>query len=318
MKACLLGLLLLVAAGPVGAQAWPARPIRYIVPFPPGGSTDIISRHLTERLQKSLGQSLVVDNVGGAGGSIGLARLAQSPGDGYTIGLGNSATHTIVPHVLARVPYDAAGDFTPISLLCEYVNVLVVNPALPAHNMAQFLALAKARPGGLSFASAGNGSSNHLTAELLLSRAGLKATHVPYKGNVAALADVAGGSVDWMFSTASEVLAQVRAGKVRAIGVSGRGRDALLPNVPPVSDTLADFEMVGFMGLFGPAKLPPAVVARLNAEVGAILSSPDTVERLSALGMKARSSRPEELAARVRADAALWKSVVLAAGIKSD
>jgi tripartite-type tricarboxylate transporter receptor subunit TctC len=317
-KTTLAAALLAAAVASPMAQTWPAQPIKYIVPFPPAGATDIISRPIAEQLQQRLKQPVVIENIGGAGGSIGMTRLAQAPADGYTIGLGNSATHTITPHLLAKVPYDPMADFTPVSLLNEYVNVLVVSPGLPAKDMKEFLALARSKPGSLSYGTAGNGSSNHLTSEMLASQAGVRFNHVPYKGNGPALSDVAAGHVDWMFGTISEVRPFVLAGKVRAIGISGKTRDPLLPDVPPVRDTLPDFEVVGFMGLFAPAKLPAPVLARLNAEINAILSTPEMVERLASQGMKARPSTPEELAARVKRDHALWKSVIAAAGIKPE
>ena len=316
--ACIVSAALLLTSQALLAQTWPTKPIRYIVPFPPGGSTDLISRHLAEKLPPRLGVPVVIENLGGAGGAIGLARVVQAPPDGYTIGLGNSATHTILPHLLIKVPFDASADFTPISLLAEYTNVLVVTSRLPARDLKEFLALAKSRPGVLTYASAGTGSSNRLTSELLAKQAGVRFTHVPYKGNAPALADVAGGHIDWMFATVSEVRAFVQSGRMRALGISGRTRDALLPDVPPLADTLRDFEVVGFMGLFGPAQLPAPIVERLNAEVRTILGAADMLERLAALGMKARSSSPEELAARVRTDSALWKSVIAAAGISPE
>ena len=314
--ACIMTASLLSAAAlPALAQTWPARPITWVVPFPPGGSTDLMSRPIAEKLQERLGQPVVIENIGGAGGSIGVSRLARAKPDGYVIGLGNSATHTITPH-LTKVPYDPIAGFTPISLLSEYVNVLVVNPSLPVKDMKQFLALARSKPGALTYGSAGNGSSNHLTSELLARQAGVKFTHVPYKGNSAALTDVMAGNTHWMFGTVSEVRPFVQAGKVRAIGTSGRTRDPLLPDVPPMGDTLPRFEMVGFMALFAPAGLPAPIAQRLTAEVNAILSTPEIVERYAAAGMPARPSTPQELTARVRRDSATWKQLIDAAGIK--
>ena len=318
LRSLLAVAVLSVASSASLAQAWPAKPIKYIVPFPPAGATDLISRPVAEKLRERLGQPVVIENIGGAGGSIGVGRLAQAPADGYVIGLGNSATHTITPNLLAKLPYDPANDFTPISLLTEYVNVLVVTSRLPAQDIKQFLQLARTKPAGLSYGSAGPGSSNHLTSEVLATQAGVTFTHVPYKGNGPALSDLAAGHVDWMFATIAEVRPLVQAGKIRALGISGRERDPLLPDVAPLRETLPNFEVVGFMGLFAPARLPPSIVARLNSEVRAILASPEMVERFTLQGMKARSSTPEELAARVTRDLALWKSVIAAAGIKPE
>ena len=300
------------------AQEWPSRPIKYIVPFPPGGATDIISRPLADKLRERLGQPVVIENIGGAGASIGTTRLKQAQPDGYTIGLGNSASHTITPHLLAKLPYDPMSDFIPITLLTEYANVLVVSAQSPAKDMKQFLALARSKPEGLSYGSAGNGSSNHLSSALLGQMTGLPFTHVPYKGNNAAVTDLMGGQVDWMFATISEIRPYLQSGRLRALGISTKMRDALLPEVMPIAEMVPGFEVLGFMGLFGPAKLPPAISARLNSEVVAILQSPDMVERFAVQGMRPRTSTQEDFAARVKRDHALWKSVVNAAGLKSE
>lgn len=300
------------------AQSWPSQPIKYIVPFPPGGATDLISRPLADKLRERLGQPVVIENIAGAGASIGTTRLKQAKPDGYTIGLGNSASHTITPHLLAKQPYDPLADFTPISMLTEYANVLVVSSQSPAQDMKQFLALARSRPGGLSYGSAGNGSSNHLSAALLGQLAGLQFTHVPYKGSGAAMTDLMGGQVDWMFGTISEVRPFIQNGRFRALGISTKTRDSLPPEVAPIAETVPGFEVVGFMGLFAPAKLPPAIATRLNNEIIAILSSPEMAEKFAAQGMRARTSTPEELRARVIRDHALWKSVVKTTGLKAE
>ncbi|RYF31830.1 MAG: tripartite tricarboxylate transporter substrate binding protein [Comamonadaceae bacterium] len=301
------------------AQDWPSsQPIKYIVPFPPGGATDIISRPLADKLRERLGQTVVIENVGGAGGSIGVGRIRQAKADGYTIGLGNSASQTITPHLLAKVPYDPIGDFTPVSMLTEYANVLVVSAQSPVRDMKEFVALAKSKPGGLSYGSAGNGSSNHLSGALLAQSAGLQFTHVPYRGSSPALTDLMGGQVDWMFATIAEVKPFVQAGRLRALGISSKTRDALLPDVPPIADTVPGYEVVGFMGLFAPAKLPPAITARLNSEVIAILSSPEMIARFAEQGMRARTSTSDELGARVKKDFAMWKALVNSAGIKAE
>ena len=319
MLAKILACAMLTAmASTAMAQDWPSQPIKYIVPFPPGGATDIISRPLADKLRERLGQAVVIENIGGAGASIGVGRLKQAKADGYTIGLGNSASQTITPHLLAKVPYDPLSDFTPISMLTEYANVLVVSTQSPVRDMKEFLALAKSKPNGLSYGSAGSGSSNHLSSALLGQATGLPFTHVPYKGSSAAMTDLMGGQVDWMFATISEIKPFVQAGKMRALGISSKTRDALLPDVPPIADTVPGYEVVGFMGLFAPAKLPPAITARLTSEVNAILKSPDMIERFAAQGMRARTSTPDELAARVRRDHAMWKAVVTAAGIKAE
>lgn len=314
----LTAVAILLPLATANAQNWPSQPIKYIVPFPPGGATDQISRPLAEKLQERLGQPVVVENIGGAGASIGVSRLKQAAPNGYTIGLGNSASHTITPHLLAKPPYDPLSDFTPIAMLTEYANVLVVSQQLPAKDMKEFLALARSKPGGLTYGSAGNGSSNHLSAALMAQQAGLQFTHVPYKGNSAAITDVMAGHTDWMFATISEIRPYLQGGRLRALGISSRTRDSLLPEVAPIADTVAGFEVVGFMGLFAPAKLPPAIATRLTGEVNKILTSPEMVERFAAQGMRASPSTADELGARVKRDYAMWKSVMNTAGIKPE
>ena len=318
IKKLVTATLLLTVASIALAQEWPSRPIKYIVPFPPGGATDIISRPLADKLRERLGQPVVIENIGGAGASIGTTRLKQAPADGYTIGLGNSASHTITPHLLAKLPYDPFSDFTPITLITDYANVLVVSAQSPVKDMKQFLALARSKPAGLSYGSAGNGSSNHLSSALLGQMTDLPFTHVPYKGNNAAMTDLLGGQIDWMFATISEIRPFLQSGRLRALGISTKTRDSLLPDVTPIADTVPGYEVLGFMGLFAPAKLSPAIAARLNSEVMAILQSPDMVERFAVQGMRPRTSTQEEFVARVKRDHALWKSVVNAAGLKSE
>jgi tripartite-type tricarboxylate transporter receptor subunit TctC len=313
-----LAAVLAFAASALLAQDWPSQPIKYIVPFPAGGATDLISRPLADRLRQRLGQPVLIENIGGAGASIGTARLKQAKPDGYTMALGNSASHTITPHLLVKAPYDPLVDFTPISMLTEYANVLVVAAASPVQDMKQFLALAKSKPGGLTYGSAGNGSSNHLSSALLGQMGKVEFTHVPYKGNSAAMTDLLGGQIDWMFATISEVRPFLATGKLRALGISSRIRDPLLPEVAAIADTVPGYEVVGFMGLFAPAKLPPEITARLNREVVDILRAPDMVEQFASQGMRAQTSTPSELEARVRRDHAAWKSVIANTGLKPE
>ncbi len=298
------------------ADPWPSQPIKFIVPFPPGGAGDLVSRPVAEKLRERLGQAVVIENVAGAGGALGTGRFAQAAPDGYTIGQGNSATQTIIPNLVSRLPYDPA-KLTPISILTEYSNVLIVANNLPARDMKEFLALAK-RPQGLSYGSAGNGSSNHMASELLAIRAGLKFVHVPYKGNAPALADVAAGHTDWMFATISEVKAFLQAGRVRALAVSSAARDPLMPELPTIRDSLPNYEVTGFIALFGPPGMPAVIQKRLASEVNAILTTPDMVTRLAAAGIKATPSTSEELGRRVARDSALWKSVITTQNIKAD
>lgn len=317
-KYLLAALLLLGVGGNALAQQWPSQPIKYIVPFPPGGATDLISRLVADKLRERLGQPVLIENVGGAGAAIGTARLKQAKPDGYTIGLGNSASHTITPHLLAKTPYDAKSDFTPISMLTEYANVLVVASNSPVKDLRQLLELGKSRPNGLSYGSAGNGSSNHLSGALLGQMAGMKFTHVPYKGNSAAITDLLGGQTDWMFATISEVRPFLETGKLRALGISTLQRDSMLPDVAPIVEVVPGYEVVGFMGLFAPANLPADIAARLNREVIDILRTPEMADRFAAQGMRARSSSAQELSARVRHDYAAWAAVIQSTGLKAE
>ncbi|WP_158215298.1 Bug family tripartite tricarboxylate transporter substrate binding protein [Candidimonas nitroreducens] len=299
------------------AQGWPEHSIKYIVPYDVGGSTDTLSRIVAGQLQARLGQPVVVENFGGAGAMIGTERLAKSPADGYTIGLGNTASHTVTPNIQLKVPYDPKKDFAPISLLAEYANILVVNPRLPVKTLKDFIEFARKQPGGLSYASSGVGSSNHLGSELLARMAGLHFTHVPYKGNSRGISDVVAGHVDWMFATPSEVISFVRSGQLRALGTSGLRPEELLPDVPPIFKTLPGYEVIGFMGLFAPAGTPAAIVDRLNREINAILAEPEVAEKYAMLGMKAVPSTPQALGQRVEHDYQLWRRVIAEAGIKA-
>ena len=309
--ACLPGI---AAAQP----AWPNRPIRYIVPFPPGGATDVISRPLLELVREELGQPVVVENVAGAGGSIGVARIARAAPDGYTIGLGNTGAMTVNPSLSAEAGYDPLKDFTPISLLTEYDNILLVPAASPVRSLRELVERAKARPNGVSYASAGIGSSNHLSAELLASATGVSLLHVPYRGSAQALADLMGGRVDFMFDVASTAMPTVRGGQTRAIATTGRTRHPLLPEVPTISETLPGFETVGWMAVFAPRGLPDTIRDRLNAAFTRALARPELAARLQELGYAQSSSTPDALAARVAADLALWGGVIRAANIKPE
>ncbi len=307
-----------LTAARADAQAWPARTIKYIVPFPPGGATDAISRPVAQRLQERLKQPVIVENVPGAGGAIGTSRLKQSPPDGYTIGFGNSASLTITPHLNAKPGYDPIADLTPISMLTEYANVLVVPRASPATSLSEFIALARSKPQGPMYGSAGIGSSNHLSAALLASKLRLPMTHVPYKGNSVALTDLLAGQVDWMFAGISEVRPFVADNRLRVLGISSKVRDPLMPDVAPIAEAVPGYEVTGFMGVFAPVGLPAAMASRLTSEVQAILRLPDVAQTFEMQGLRVKSSSPEELAARVKHDHAMWKAVIASAGIKAE
>lgn len=288
---------------------WPDHAIRFIVSFPPGGATDIISREVAARLQESMKQPVVVENIGGASGSIGVGRLAKAKNDGYTIGLGNSGTFTMTPYLQA-VPYDPRADFTPISMLTEYSNVLVVGKKMKANSLAEFFKEAQSSSQALTYGSAGNGSSNHMTGVLFGNATKLKFLHVPYKGNNPALLAVMGGELDWMFATISEIKPFLESGKLRALGVSSLEPDPLLPSVAPINHAVPGFNVIGFMGLFGPANIPADITSKLSNEVNQILTNRQVIEKFSRLGMRANPSTPEELTKRVDSDGAIWKKAI--------
>ena len=317
----LLALAALAACLPGSVLAqdnWPTRPIRYIVPFPPGGATDVISRPILELVREELGQPVVVENISGAGGSVGVARIARAAPDGYTIGLGNTGAMTVNPALSADVGYNPLTDFTPISMLTEYDNILLVPVSSPVRSLRDLLDRARATPNGVTYASAGIGSSNHLSSELLGRTAGVQWLHVPYRGSAQALADLLGSRVDFMFDVASTAMPTVRGGQTRAIATTGRARHALLPDVPTVGESLSGFEIVGWMGVFAPRGLPDAIRDRLNAAFVKALSRPQLVARLQELGYAQRSSTPQQLAERVASDAALWGGVIRSANIRAE
>ena len=300
------------------AQPFPAKPIRLVVPFPPGGPTDILGRAIGAKLAESLGQPVIIDNRGGAGGGIGADNVAKSPPDGYSLLLGTTGTHTINPNLYSKLPYDPIRDFVPISLVVKYLNILVVNPNVPARNVAELIALAKQKPGEITFGSAGNGSSNHLTGEMLATLTGVKMQHVPYKGSGPALADVIAGQISFMFDQYSTVGPNIKAGKLRAIGIATRQRHPLLPDVPTIAETIPGFEVSPWYGLFAPAGTPRDVVNRLNAELTKVMKLPDIHERMTTLGWDPVTNTPEEFSAQIKSELALWADVVKKSGARID
>ena len=304
------------------AQAFPSKPLRWIVPFPPGGPTDTFSRAAAQKLAEIVNQPVVVENRAGAGGAIGMEALAKSAPDGYTIGLSTTGSHAINPHLYARLAYDPIRDFAPITLAISYVNVLVVNPALPIRSGSDLVAYAKATPGGASFGSAGNGSSNHLFGELLKSLTGAPMQHVPYKGSAAALTDVIAGNLTFMFDILNLSGPQMRAGRVRGIAVASARRTPYFPELPTLSESgIKGFEEAGsdlWFGIMAPAGTPKAVVARLNQALIAGLRSPDMRERIRAQSLDLWTSTPEEFAAILKSDLGRWGKVVRASGARVD
>jgi tripartite-type tricarboxylate transporter receptor subunit TctC len=290
-----------------------------VVPFPPGGTTDILARAVAQKLTEAMGQSVVLDNRPGAGGNIGADVVAKSAPDGYTLLMGTVGTHAINPSLYAKMPYDHVKDFVPVVLVAGVPNVLVVNPSLPVNSVADLIKLAKAKPGSINFASSGNGTSIHLSGELFKAMAGVDMTHVPYKGSAPALSDLISGQVQVMFDNLPSSLPQIKAGKLRAIAVTSLKRAPALPDVPTISESgLPGFEASSWFGVLAPAGTPPAVITRLNAEVDKWLQTPEAKEQLLAQGAQAAGDTPEQFAAFIRSETEKWAKVVKASGAKVD
>lgn len=317
----LCGLALASLAACASAQPFPSKPIRWIVPFPPGGPTDTFSRAAAQKLSELVGQPVVIENRAGAGAAIGMEALAKSPADGYTIGLSTTGSHAINPHLYAKLAYDPVRDFAPITLGISYVNMLVVSPSLPVQSATELVAYARAK-GGATFGSAGNGSSNHLFGELLKSLTGAPMQHVPYKGSAAALTDVMGGNLTFMFDILNVSGPQIRAGRLRALAVASAKRTPYFPDVPTLTEAgIQGFEETGadlWFGIMAPAGTPRPVIARLNQALIAGLRAAEMRERIRAQSLDLWTSTPEEFAAVLKADLARWGKVVRASGARVD
>ena len=299
--------------------AWPERPIRFIVPFPPGGGADIMARPMTALLGRSIGQQVVVDNRGGAGGTLAAALAAAAAPDGYTLFFGTVGTHAIHVSLYSKLPYDPVKDFAPISLTHNAPRVLVVHASVPVKSVSELIALAKSKPGQLSFASAGNGGTNHLSGELFKVMAGVDMVHVPFKGAGPAAADVLAGRIPLTFDSIPVWINHIKAGKVRALGVTSLKRSATLPDVPTVSESgLPGFDVANWLAVFAPSKTPKPIIDRLNAELGKTLSDAEIRRQLIEQGVEPMHTTPEGLAALMRSDTAKWAKIVKASGAKLD
>jgi len=308
-------------AANVGGQTpdYPTKPIRLVVPFPPGGATDLIARAVAQKLGETWGQSVVVDNRPGAGGNIGTELVARSAPDGYTLEMGTVGTHAINASLYSKIPYDHVKDFAPVILVAGVPNVLVVNPAVPANSVQELIAYAKANPGKLNFASSGSGTSIHLSGELFKVMTGVQMTHVPYKGSAPALADLLGGQVQLMFDNLPPSLPQIKAGKLRALAVTSATRAPALPDVPTVAESgLPGFEASSWFGILAPAGTSPAIIAKINGEVAKWLASPEGKEKLASIGANAAGGSPEDFARHIQAETAKWAKVVKESGAKVD
>ena len=322
MKHCsnwIAGLFLATLAALAHAQAWPAKPIKYVVPFAPGGTTDILARTIGEKLALALGQPVVIENKPGAGGGVGADFTAKAAPDGYTIMGGTISTHAINASLYDKLPYDPVKDFVPITLLARVPNMLVVNPAVPAKNVTELIALLKANPNKYTFASSGNGTSQHLSGELFKAMAGVDMQHIPYKGSPPALQDVVGGQVTMTFDNITTALPLAKAGRLRALAVTTATRSAVAPEVPTLAESgLPGFEVGSWQGVFAPSGTPPDIVKRLNTEIVKILNLPDVKEKLTGLGAEPVGNTSEEFSAMVKSEVVKWAEVVKKSGAKVD
>lgn len=308
--------LALASATPAQAQSYPEKSIRIVVPFAVGGIADTFARVIGQKLSDSWGQPVVVENKGGAGGNIGADFVAKSPADGYTIVMGNIGTHAVNPYLIKNMPFDPFKDFVPIAHVLDAEGLLVVHPSVNAKTVPEIVALAKSKPGALTYASGGMGTTSHLAGELFKSMAKVDIVHVPYKGNAPAIADLVGGQTQMAFATMPTVLPQVKAGRLRAIAVIGPTRAPALPDVPTIAESLPGFEVSNWIGFFAPAGTPSPIVAKINAEVQKIMQQPDVQQRLAAEGAKFVPTTPESFAAFQKNEAAKWSKAIAEAGIK--
>jgi tripartite-type tricarboxylate transporter receptor subunit TctC len=306
---------LLIAAAPAAQAAYPDKPIKLIVPFTAGGPTDAMARMVGEHLASALGQPVIVDNRGGAGGTIATEAAASAAPDGYTLFFATTGTMAINPSLYRNFKVNPAKAFEPIGPVASTQNVLVVTPALKVNSLSELLALARQKPGMLTFGSAGNGSSNHISGELLKSVAKVDLAHVPYKGSAQALTDLLGGQISMMFDTVSNQVQYIASGKVKPLGVTGKARSEALPNVPTIAEAgLPGYEVTIWFGLAAPAKTPADVVATLNRQLEQVMARPDVKARLAALGAEPMTGTPQSFASLIEADGAKWGALVKASG----
>ena len=312
----LLAALALAAFALTAHAQYPNRTVKLVVPFPPAGATDVVGRIVAQKLGERLGQSVVVENRPGAGGSIGSDMVAKSAPDGYTLLIATSSTHSIGP-VLQKLPYDPLRDFAPITHVANVPNVLVVSPTLPVNSVQELIALAKSKPGQLNYASSGVGTIVHLNAELFKLLSGTDLVHVPYKGTALSIPDVANGSIAMLFDSLASVQPHIRAGRVRPLAVNAQTRSALMPDVPTLAEAgMPAFDRYTWFGMFAPAGTPKEIVDRVQAEVLAALKAPDLLERFAAAGAEPVGSTPAQFVERIKSDAAKWSEVIKAANVK--
>jgi tripartite-type tricarboxylate transporter receptor subunit TctC len=309
----------LLFAGVLLAQPYPSKPVRLVVPFAPGGTTDVLARLLGQKLSEGLGQQFLVDNRPGAGGNIGTELAAKAPADGYTLVMSFDGTMAINPSVYRKLPFDAQKDLAPVASMAQVPLLIVVHPGVAAANVAEFVALAKAKPKQVNYSSAGHGSTGHLTGELFAARAGIEMVHVSYKGGGQAVQDLLGGQIQMLVTALPTVEGHLKGGKLRALAFTSARRVAGAPDVPTLAESgYAGFDVLSWYGVLAPAGTPTEVVRKLNREINAIVQAPDVRARLIALGAEPTGGTPEQFAATIRADTARWAKVVADAAIRID
>ena len=314
----LLAILLAALACSALAQSYPSKAIRYIVPWPPGGGADVLSRILSPKLSEALGQSIIIDNRGGASGNIGAEAAAKSPPDDYTIVWANAGTHAVNPSIYSKMPFKES-DFAPIIWISSIPQLVVVHPSLPVKNIKELIALDKARPGQLSYGSSGSGNYNHLAGELINRMAGSKLVHVPYRGGGPALIALLSGEIDLMLTDPASIMPHVRAGKLRAIAVTSAKRSLALPELQTVAENgVPGYEVTSWSGILVPAGTPAEIIRRLNSEFNKIISVPEMKARMLEFGHEAVGGAPEDFGEQIRKEIAKWAPVVKAAGVKVD
>jgi tripartite-type tricarboxylate transporter receptor subunit TctC len=319
MRFLLLTVVFASAAITASAQQYPARPVRVYIPFTAGSAADIIMRALEPQMREKLGQSFIIDNRGGAGGNIAAELTAKSPADGYSIMMGTVGTHAINYSLYSKLPYHPQRDFTPIALVGENPNILVINPYVPAKSIKELIALGKARPGALNYGSSGAGTSVHLSAELFSTMAGIKMVHVPYKGATEALTALLAGQLDLMFASLSSAIPLVKAGRLRAFAVTGEKRSSSIPEMPTISEAaLPGYSASAWFGLVGPAGLPPAAVTALSNAALAALQTQEVKDRFFASGVDVRPMPADEFARLIDSEIKKWAQVVKASGARVD
>ncbi len=307
---------LALIGGVVAAQTYPSKPVRVVIPWPPGGSNDVVGRIVMQKVAEYTGQQFIIDNRAGAAGSIGADVVAKAPADGYTI-MVHSTSHVGNAHLYKKLPYDTLKDFTGVGLLAAQPGVLTVHPSLPAKTVRDFIALAKARPGTINYSSSGNGSAPHLSMALLVAMAGIDIVHVPYKGGAPQVTALLSGETQASLATVSTVLSHVQAGRLRALGVSSVKRTATMPNVPTIAEAgVPGYEMSPWVGVFAPAATPKDIVSRLNSEINKALKSPDVSQLLAGSALDALGGTPEEFDARIKADYEKYAKLIKLTGAK--